>query len=76
MDRLWDALSDGGSVEQCGWLKDRYGVSWQIVPNVLTKMLSDPDQAKAQRVMLGMLKMIKIDIEGLRRAYAGEPASA
>jgi predicted 3-demethylubiquinone-9 3-methyltransferase (glyoxalase superfamily) len=71
VDRLWDALSDGGSVEQCGWLKDRYGVSWQIIPTVLPKMLSDPDRAKAQRVMQAMLQMIKIDIEGLKRAYDG-----
>jgi predicted 3-demethylubiquinone-9 3-methyltransferase (glyoxalase superfamily) len=71
VDRLWDALSTGGSVEQCGWLKDRYGVSWQIIPTVLGEMLGDPDQAKAQRVMQAMLQMIKIDIEGLRRAYDG-----
>jgi predicted 3-demethylubiquinone-9 3-methyltransferase (glyoxalase superfamily) len=73
VDRLWDALSNGGSVEQCGWLKDRYGVSWQIVPTVLGQMLGDPDQAKAQRVMQAMLQMVKLDIEGLRRAYAGAP---
>ena len=71
VDRLWDALSDGGSVERCGWLKDRYGVSWQIVPTVLGEMLGDPDQAKAQRVMQAMLQMIKLDIDGLRRAYDG-----
>jgi predicted 3-demethylubiquinone-9 3-methyltransferase (glyoxalase superfamily) len=71
VDRLWNALSDGGSVEQCGWLKDRYGVSWQIIPTVLGEMLGDPDQAKAQRVMQAMLQMVKIDIEGLRRAYDG-----
>lgn len=72
VDRLWDALSDGGAVEQCGWLKDRYGVSWQIVPTVLGQMLADPDQAKAQRVMRAMLRMIKIDIAELKRAYDGE----
>jgi hypothetical protein len=66
-----DALSDGGSVEQCGWLKDRYGVSWQIIPTVLPQMLGDPDPAKAQRAMQAMLTMIKIDIEALRRAYDG-----
>jgi predicted 3-demethylubiquinone-9 3-methyltransferase (glyoxalase superfamily) len=71
VDRLWDALSDGGMVEQCGWLKDRYGVSWQIVPIVLPRMLGDADPAKAQRVMAAMLRMIKLDIEGLRRAYDG-----
>jgi predicted 3-demethylubiquinone-9 3-methyltransferase (glyoxalase superfamily) len=69
VDRLWDVLSDGGSVEQCGWLKDPYGVSWQIVPTVLPKMLADPDPAKARRVMQAMMKMVKLDIEGLRRAY-------
>ncbi len=69
VDRLWDVLSDGGSVEQCGWLKDPYGVSWQIVPSVLPKMLADPDPAKARRVMQAMMKMVKLDIEGLRRAY-------
>jgi predicted 3-demethylubiquinone-9 3-methyltransferase (glyoxalase superfamily) len=71
VDRLWDALSDGGSTEQCGWLKDRYGVPWQIVPTVLGKMLGDPDPAKAQRVMQAMLQMIKLDIAGLKAAYDG-----
>jgi predicted 3-demethylubiquinone-9 3-methyltransferase (glyoxalase superfamily) len=71
VDRLWDALSDRGSIEQCGWLKDRYGVSWQIVPSVLPKMLGDPDPAKAQRVMQAMLQMIKLDIAGLKAAYDG-----
>ena len=72
VDRLWDALSAGGTVEQCGWLKDRYGVSWQIVPAVLPKMLADPDPAKAQRAMQAMLGMIKLDIAGLQAAYDGE----
>jgi predicted 3-demethylubiquinone-9 3-methyltransferase (glyoxalase superfamily) len=72
VDRLWDGLSNGGSVVQCGWLRDRYGVSWQIVPSVLPKMLADPDPAKAQRVMQAMLQMIKLDIEGLRKAYDGK----
>ena len=75
VDRLWEALSDGGSIEQCGWLKDRYGVSWQIVPTVLGQMLGDPDPAKAQRVMQAMLQMIKLDIAGLKAAYEGAPAS-
>jgi predicted 3-demethylubiquinone-9 3-methyltransferase (glyoxalase superfamily) len=75
VDRLWDALSDGGAVEQCGWLKDRYGVSWQITPRVLVEMLGDPDQEKAQRVMQAMMQMIKIDIEGLRRACDGVSAA-
>jgi predicted 3-demethylubiquinone-9 3-methyltransferase (glyoxalase superfamily) len=71
VDRLWDALSDGGAVEQCGWLKDRYGVSWQIVPRALIGMLGDPDPAKAQRVMQAMLQMVKLDIAGLKAAYEG-----
>ncbi|HJX22591.1 MAG TPA: VOC family protein [Steroidobacteraceae bacterium] len=71
VDRLWDGLSDGGSVERCGWLKDRYGVSWQIVPNVLPLLLGDPDPAKAQRVMQAMLQMVKLDIAGLKAAHAG-----
>jgi len=71
VDRLWDALSDGGSVERCGWLKDRYGVSWQIVPSVLPRLLGDPDPAKAQRVMQAMLQMVKLDIAGLEAARAG-----
>jgi predicted 3-demethylubiquinone-9 3-methyltransferase (glyoxalase superfamily) len=71
VDRLWDGLSDGGSTERCGWLKDRYGVSWQIVPNVLPQLLGDPDPAKAQRVMQAMLQMIKLDIAGLKAAHAG-----
>jgi predicted 3-demethylubiquinone-9 3-methyltransferase (glyoxalase superfamily) len=71
IDRLWDALSAGGAVVQCGWLRDRYGVSWQIVPRVLPQLLGDPDPAKAARVMQAMLKMIKLDIAGLQKAYAG-----
>jgi predicted 3-demethylubiquinone-9 3-methyltransferase (glyoxalase superfamily) len=71
VDRLWDALSAGGTIEQCGWLKDRYGVSWQIVPTVLGEMMKDPDRGRAKRVMEAMLRMKKLDIAGLRRAYAG-----
>jgi predicted 3-demethylubiquinone-9 3-methyltransferase (glyoxalase superfamily) len=74
VDRLWDGLSAGGSVEQCGWLKDRYGVSWQVVPGVLPKMLGDPDREKARRVMQAMLKMVKLDIAGLKAAYDGTAA--
>lgn len=69
VDRLWAALSEGGHVDKCGWLKDRFGVSWQIIPSILPQMLADPDPAKAQRVMQAMLQMVKIDIEGLRKAY-------
>ena len=74
IDRLWDALSEGGSVEQCGWLKDRYGVSWQIVPRVLGEMMKDRDPARSKRVAEAMLKMVKLDIDGLRKAYDGVPA--
>ena len=72
IDWLWDRLGEGGSIEQCGWLKDRYGVSWQIVPKVLSEMLRDQDQAKAERVMVAMLEMIKLDIAELRAAYDGK----
>jgi len=76
VDRLWDALSaNGGSVERCGWLKDRYGVSWQIVPAALTKYLGGPDAAGAKRAMQAMLGMVKLDIEGLRQAYEGKSAA-
>ena len=75
VDRLWDALSDGGQVEQCGWLKDRYGVSWQIVPTALVQYLGGPDRAGAQRAMQAMMGMVKLDIEGLRRAYEGKSAA-
>ena len=72
VDHYWNKLSAGGDerAQQCGWLKDRYGVSWQIVPRVLPAMLADPDPAKAGRVMEVMLRMKKIDLEPLRRAYA------
>ena len=69
IDRLWEALSKGGSVEQCGWLKDRYGVSWQIVPTVLSEMMKDSDRARAKRVADAMLNMVKIDNDGLKKAY-------
>lgn len=71
VDKLWEKLSVGGEIQQCGWLKDKYGVSWQIVPTVLGKMLSDPDSSKSQRVMKAMLQMDKIDIETLKQAYDG-----
>jgi len=72
IDRLWDALlKDGGAPEQCGWLKDKFGVSWQIVPTLLQEMMKDPDRARAGRAMEAMLKMVKIDIAGLRKAYDG-----
>jgi predicted 3-demethylubiquinone-9 3-methyltransferase (glyoxalase superfamily) len=71
IDRLWTALSEGGKTEQCGWLKDRYGLFWQIAPTVLGKMMKDPDRARAKRVTEAMLKMTKLDIAGLERAYGG-----
>jgi predicted 3-demethylubiquinone-9 3-methyltransferase (glyoxalase superfamily) len=69
IDRLWAALSEGGKTEQCGWLRDRYGLFWQITPTVLGKMMKDPDRARAKRVTEAMLKMTKLDIAGLERAY-------
>ena len=71
VDAYWEKLSQGGQEVQCGWLKDKYGLSWQINPSALGEMLSDPDPQKSKRVMQAMLKMKKIDIEGLKRAYAG-----
>lgn len=71
VDHYWEKLSAGGDekAQQCGWLKDKYGVSWQIVPTALPELLNDPDPEKAQRVMQAMLQMKKIDIGALRRAY-------
>jgi predicted 3-demethylubiquinone-9 3-methyltransferase (glyoxalase superfamily) len=75
VDRLWEALvKDGGSPGPCGWLKDRFGLSWQIVPNILPKMMKDSNREAAGRVMQAMLKMGKIDIAGLKRAYEGASA--
>lgn len=71
IDRYWNALLEGGSAEQCGWLKDRFGLSWQIVPSVLADMMSDPDPARAKRTADAMLKMVKIDIAGLKAAFSG-----
>jgi len=76
VDRLWDALSsNGGSVERCGWLRDRYGLSWQIVPSVLPELLGGPDRAGAQRAMQAMLRMVKLDIAELKKAYEGKSAA-
>jgi predicted 3-demethylubiquinone-9 3-methyltransferase (glyoxalase superfamily) len=74
VDRLWDALSAGGEEVQCGWLKDRWGVPWQIVPTAMLKMLADPDRAKAARAMQAMMQMVKLDIAELQRAYDGVAA--
>jgi hypothetical protein len=73
VDHYWDKLSAGGDEQarQCGWLKDRYGASWQVVPIVLIELITDPDYEKSRKVMAAMLQMKKIDIEGLKRAYAG-----
>lgn len=71
VDELWDKLCAGGTPSQCGWLKDKYGLSWQIIPVALGQMLSDTDPEKAGRVMQAMLQMQKIDIQTLERAYAG-----
>lgn len=71
VDTYWSRLLDGGEESQCGWLKDRYGVSWQIIPRVLGEMLGDADAEKANRVMQAMLPMQKVDIATLERAYAG-----
>jgi predicted 3-demethylubiquinone-9 3-methyltransferase (glyoxalase superfamily) len=69
VDHYWERLSEGGEESQCGWLKDRFGLSWQVNPRVLGDMLSDPDPARARRVMEAMLRMKKIEIAELRRAY-------
>jgi predicted 3-demethylubiquinone-9 3-methyltransferase (glyoxalase superfamily) len=69
INHLWDKLSEGGQKQRCGWLKDKYGVSWQIIPPVLGRMLQAKDPAKSKRVMQAMLQMDKIDIAGLEKAY-------
>lgn len=71
IDRLWDALKEGGKVEQCGWLRDRFGLCWQIVPRRLGELMNDPDRDKARRVAEAMLKMVKFDIASLEAAVAG-----
>jgi len=71
VDHYWSKLSQGGQESMCGWLKDRYGLSWQVNPAILGELLADPDAKKAKRVMEAMLKMKKIDIAALKRAYEG-----
>lgn len=71
IDRLWDALGEGGETNVCGWLKDRFGVSWNIVPSVFAELMSDGNPEKRSRVMTAMLGMTKLEIAGLRRAYEG-----
>jgi len=74
VDRLWGVLTaDGGSPGQCGWLKDRFGMSWQIVPREMGEMLGDPDPERSKRAMEAMLRMTKIELAEMRRAMAGEP---
>jgi len=71
VDELWEKLSEGGKKERCGWLKDKFGLSWQIIPSILGQLLGDKDPAKSARVMQAMLQMTKIEIEGLKRAARG-----
>jgi len=73
VDYYWEKLSEGGDerAQQCGWLKDKYGVSWQIVPEILSELVGDPTSEKSQRAMKAMLQMKKIDLEGLKKAYEG-----
>ena len=68
---MWEKLSEGGEEGPCGWVKDKYGLSWQIVPTVLDRMIQDPDRAKADRAMQAMLKMKKLDIAALQEAFDG-----
>jgi predicted 3-demethylubiquinone-9 3-methyltransferase (glyoxalase superfamily) len=76
VDRVWDAfLANGGKADQCGWLRDRWGVSWQVVPKVMFEYLSSPDTAAARRAMQAMMKMVKLDTEILRRAFEGKTAA-
>jgi predicted 3-demethylubiquinone-9 3-methyltransferase (glyoxalase superfamily) len=72
VDELWEKLSEGGKKERCGWLKDKYGLSWQVVPSILGRLLGDKDATKSKRVMQAMLQMDKLDINGLQDAYDGQ----
>jgi predicted 3-demethylubiquinone-9 3-methyltransferase (glyoxalase superfamily) len=78
VDHYWNKLSQGGdpNAQQCGWLKDKYGLSWQVVPTVLVELMSDPDKEKSGRAMEAMLQMKKLDIAELERAFAGETAAS
>jgi predicted 3-demethylubiquinone-9 3-methyltransferase (glyoxalase superfamily) len=71
VDELWDKLAEGGQTQQCGWLKDKFGLSWQIIPSALPELMSDPDPERSRRVTEVMLQMTKIDIAKLRQAYEG-----
>jgi predicted 3-demethylubiquinone-9 3-methyltransferase (glyoxalase superfamily) len=74
VDHYWERLSEGGEEGRCGWLKDRFGVSWQVVPDVLPELIGDLDPQRSERAMQAMLGMKKLDIAELRRAHAGEPS--
>lgn len=76
VDELWEKLSEGGKKNRCGWLQDKFGLSWQIIPTALGKLMSDPDREKSNRVMKAMLQMEKIDIRGLQQAYENKSAAA
>jgi predicted 3-demethylubiquinone-9 3-methyltransferase (glyoxalase superfamily) len=71
VDHYWEKLGEGGEHQQCGWLRDKFGISWQIIPSALPRLLNDPDRAKADRAMQAMMQMQKIDIGGLERAFSG-----
>jgi predicted 3-demethylubiquinone-9 3-methyltransferase (glyoxalase superfamily) len=71
VDHVWNRLCDGGTPVQCGWVRDRYGMSWQVVPSMLPKLLRDPDTEKARRVMQAMMRMVKLDVAALQAAYDG-----
>ena len=74
VDELWEKLSEGGSKGRCGWLKDKFGLSWQIIPKALRELMGDPDPIKSQAVVQAMMKMNKIVIDDLRKAHAGKAA--
>jgi predicted 3-demethylubiquinone-9 3-methyltransferase (glyoxalase superfamily) len=76
VDYYWDKLTDGGEESQCGWLKDRFGLSWQVVPKGMAEVMGDPDPERANRAMQAMLQMRKLDLEALRRAADGVPAAS
>jgi predicted 3-demethylubiquinone-9 3-methyltransferase (glyoxalase superfamily) len=76
LDDLWERLSEDGQERRCGWVTDRFGISWQIVPSTLTPMLTDPDAQKSQRVMEALLKMTKIDMAMLEQAFEGQPVES
>ena len=71
VDHFWEKLSEGGEKSRCGWLKDKFGLSWQVVPTILAELMSDPDPEKSKRVMQAMLQMDKIEVEPLKRAHRG-----